>query len=160
MADLNNTTVNGNQALETGTYDNVAVGYFTTGDTSVTGLGFEPSYIEVYGTIHGSSFNSEHDSGSNSGGESHSTADSWGVATGSTASEQLVTNLSWNSDSTNAHRTYVGDGEVIYLIYLTSAGETVQGRARASVSSFDADGFSLSWSATYSSTQFIYRAYK
>lgn len=160
MADLNDTTIGGNSILHTGTHDNVATGYFTTGDTSVTGLGFEPSYIEFYGEIHGSSFNSEHSSGSNSGGESHSVGISRGIATSAASSDQLVTNASWNSDSTNAHRTYTGDGDVIYLVYLTSAGETYQGRARASVSSFDSDGFSLNWNAAYSSTEFVYRAYK
>lgn len=160
MADLNSTTIGGNDAMHTGAWDNVSVGYFTTGDSSVTGVGFEPRYIEFYATLHQSSFNSEYSSGGNAGGGANGCGASQGFATSSATGDQLVTHFTYNSDSSNSHHTYVGDGEVVYLIHTSSNGENITGRVRAAVSSFDADGFSLTWNATNTNVPIIYRAYK
>lgn len=160
MADLNNTTIGGNTAMHTGAWDNVAVGYFTTGDSSVTGVGFQPRYIEFYAGLHQTSFNSEYYSGSNSAGGDNASGASHGFATSSASSDQLVTHYAYNSNSSNGHYSYTGDGEVVYLIHTSNNGDNVAGRVRAAISSFDSDGFSLSWNATYSNVPIIYRAYK
>lgn len=161
MANLNSgTSIGGNTAMETGAFDNVSVGYFTTSDASVTGVGFQPKYIEIFATLHQAAFNTEYSSGANTGAGANGCGFSMGVATSGAASDQLVTGYSWNSNSSNGHHSYVGDGEVVYLIHTSSNGTTIDGRTRATISSFDADGFSLSWTAAYTSTQMVYRAYK
>lgn len=161
MADLNSgTTIGGNTAMHTGGWTQADVGYFTTGDGSVTGVGFEPRYLEIYGNLHQSSFNSEYQSGGNVGGGANAIAISQGVAVGSATSDQLVNGWFCNSNSMNGSGDYIGDGEVIYLVHTSNSGSTIDGRVRGAISSFDADGFSLSWNATYTNTQFIYCAYK
>lgn len=159
MADLNSgTTINGNEAMHTGAWDKIDVGYFTTGDTAVT-TGFTPRYIQFFSTVHWASFNSEHHQ-SNSGGENATVGTSMGEAIGSATADQMVTHTHYNGDDSDRHFTYVGDGEVIYLLVTADYGNTVQGRIRGYVSSFDADGFTMGWNATYTNTPFIYRAYR
>lgn len=161
MADLNSgTVVGGNTLMHTGNWRQVDVGYFTTGDSAVTGLGFEPRYVEVYGILHQNSFNSEYSSGGNVGGGANSMAVSQGFASSGATSDQLVTCWFASSDSMNGSGSYIGDGEVLYLVHTSNNGSTIDGRVRGTISSFDADGFSLSWTATYTNTPFIYKAYR
>lgn len=160
MADLNSgTTINGNDAMHTGSWSQADVGYFTSGDTSVTGVGFEPRYVQFFASLHQGSFNTEVFSGT-SGGESNSAGGSEGHAVGGGTAEQQVSAYHWPSDSMNQHYSYMGDGEVVRMWITSNNGETLQGRVIGSVSSFDSDGFSLSWSSNYTTVPIIYRAYK
>lgn len=161
MADLNSgTTINGNEAMHTGKWSQIDVGYFTTGDASVTGVGFQPRYVQFFAANHQGSFNSEYHSDDSANNYNHSTGASQGHAIGGGTNEQQVTGYHWPSDSMNAHYSYTGDGEIVRMWFTTSAGDSLAGRTIGSVSSFDSDGFSLSWSANHHSVPVIYRAYK
>jgi hypothetical protein len=136
----------------------VDVGYVTQSETSVT-TGFAPQLVLFYSNLHQNSFNAEYNSGANAGGGANSLAFSEGSAVGSASGEQHVSGVSASSDSPDEHHSYVGDGEVVYIIYTDTAGSNVKGRARAAVSSFNDDGFSLSWSSTVTPNVFtLYRA--
>jgi hypothetical protein len=126
---------------------------------SVT-TGFAPRYVEFYANLHQASVGSTYYSGGNSGGGSNAIAFSEGYATGSASGDQTVSGVGDNSDSTNAHRTYVGTGEVVHLMQTSSAGETLDGRVRTNISSFDSDGFTLEWTANYANAPVLYRAFR
>lgn len=160
MADLNNgTTIANNEAMHVGKWSQVDVGYFSTGDASVTGVGFQPRYVQFFAAYHQGSFNSEYYSGANNGSP-NSTGFSQGHAFSGSSGDQQVNAYHWPSDSMNAHYTYSGSGEIVRMWNTSSAGGTLNGRIIGSLSSLDSDGFSLSWSANYESVPVIYRAYK
>lgn len=129
----------------------VDVGYFTQSATSVT-TGFRPTAIWFWSFLHQGSFNSEYSSGANTGGGANSYSWSCGYATGAAAGDQLVSALGANSDSMDAHTSFVGDGEVVYLIYTDTRGANILGRSRANVSAINSDGFDVSFTSTVTPT--------
>jgi len=138
----------------------VSVGVFQQNDTAIT-TGFNPSYVAFYAQETQAALNTEYYSGASTGGGANSWAWSQGYAASSVAGDQLVNGASWNSNSINAHRAYAGDGEVVYVIRSSNAGENLEGRARAEVASFDQDGFTMNWTSTITSTvHVLYQAYK
>ena len=131
----------------------IDVGYFDDGTTSIT-TGFEPQYVEITGQIHLSSWNNENSTSGEPLGQCH------GYASGTADSDQFVVTEGDNSDSVNGHYTFVGDSDVIYLIKTSNSGESVDSRSRASIESFDSDGFTLDWSTTGADGYYIYKAFK
>lgn len=142
----------------------VDVGVFqqgsTTSDQSIV-TGFQPSYVAFYGNMTQAALNTEYTSGANVGGGANGLSYCMGYSVGGAAADQYVSSLGQNSNSSNAHVAYAGDGEVVYLIATSNGGETIDGRARASVTSFDQDGFTLSWGSTIpETTHILYQAYR
>jgi hypothetical protein len=122
--------------------------------------GFEPQYVEFMANVHQGSFGAAYDSGANTGSGANAMGLGFGMATGSANSEQLVSSLSMNSDDSNAHRSFVYDGYVIYIPYLSFHGENVDGRVSATIQSFDSDGFTLEWENNYDDPPILYRAFR
>lgn len=161
----NDVSISGNPSMHTGVWDKVDVGTIKVDSTltapyteSIT-TGFEPAYIEFYGNRHTAAVGTEFDSGDNTG-EDNAISKSEGYASGSAASDQAVSSLGAGSNSSNGHLTYVGEGDVVYLITTDGTNSVVNGRGVANIASFDTDGFTLEWTSNYENYTVIYRAYK
>lgn len=126
----------------------VQMGYLnpsSTGPVSVT-TGFSPSAIEFTAEEHNGSFNSEN----TVAGGSYVNAEGW-----ATPDEQFTASNSTGSSSTNGHATYVGDGEVLHVKSVNADGAGDNGDLRATVTSFDDNGFTIDFLEVPSSNFYV-----
>jgi hypothetical protein len=145
------------QQLPAGQAD--ATGTFSTSTSSIS-LGFRPSLVLFYANLHLGSRGSEYSSGpdgNNAFGYSRGLATWDPNQVGGT--KEVVTGMSCNSGGTERHHSFTGDQRVVYLIETSNSGSNIDGYATAR-STFDDDGFGVTWIESSSAANVTYQAYR
>ena len=135
--------------------------YLVTGTGTINiNVGFEPKMIDFLSLFHLGDTNTRAISPGNdfeSPNGLHSVPISKGAAT---STSQIVQSTNVDSDSMNSHVTFMGDGYVVYQVFVNTSGENIIGRNRISLTSFTSVGFTLEVHELFNTNTIIYRAFR
>ena len=133
-----------------------------TGTKTISGLPFKPSSIKfsAHANVEGYDLNTDNNVGDNNGGYQNAFGTSIGYATNNSGSiNQQVIYIGGSGNSINDISRYASSSKAIGIRYSNQNGDNL-GLTAASVTSFNADGFTINVTNRKDNILVIYEAYR